>query len=90
MNYENKVESLNQEIKVKDRKKVELTGVKKIESLNNLYLNEGISVKWIVIGNTDFQIAENYNRRGAGLRLLCGRGGGYGAVFIHNSFVCKV
>ena len=35
MNYENKVESLNQEIKVKDRKKVELTGVKKIESLNN-------------------------------------------------------
>ena len=35
MNSENKVESLNQEIKVKDRKKVELTGVKKIESLNN-------------------------------------------------------
>ena len=66
------------------------TTAEKIESLNNLYLNEGISVKWIVIGNTDFQIAENYNRRGAGLRLLCGRGGGYGAVFIHNSFVCKV
>ena len=42
-----------------------------------------------MIGNTDFQIAENYNRRGAGLRLLCGSGGGYGAVFIHNSFVCK-
>ena len=66
------------------------TTAEKIESLNNLYLNEGIPVKWIVIGNTDFQIAENYNRRGAGLRLLCGRGGGYGAVFIHNSFVCKV
>ena len=40
MNYENKVETLNQEIKVKDRKKVELTGVKKIEyqkALPNLW-----------------------------------------------------
>lgn len=35
MNYENKSENLNQEIKIKDRKKVELTGVKKIESLND-------------------------------------------------------
>ena len=35
------------------------TTAEKIESLNNLYLNEGIHVKWIVIGNTDFQIAEN-------------------------------
>lgn len=35
------------------------TTAEKIESLNNLYLNEGIHVKWIVIGNIDFQIAEN-------------------------------
>ena len=35
-------------------------------------------------------VDNGYNRRGAGIWLLCGSGGGYGAVFIHNSFVCKV
>ena len=36
------------------------------------------------------RVDNGHNRRGARLRLLCGRGSGYGAVFIHNSFVCKV
>ena len=35
------------------------TTAEKIERLKNLYLNNDISAQWIVVGNTDFQIAEN-------------------------------
>lgn len=35
MNYETKLETKGQEITLKDRKKLEITGVKKIDSLNS-------------------------------------------------------
>ncbi len=56
MNYENKIENLEQEIKLKDRKKVELTGVKKIESLNELEFVINTNLGLLTVKGTNLEM----------------------------------
>lgn len=56
MNYENKIENLEQEIKLEDRKKVELNGVKKIESLNDLEFVINTNLGLLTVKGTNLEM----------------------------------
>lgn len=58
MNYENKIENLSQEIKIKDRKKVELTGVKKIESLNDKEFVISTNLGMLTVKGADLEMKQ--------------------------------